>query len=477
MEKQHAEVIVLGGGPGGYAAAFYAASQGKDVYLIDKRSVLGGTCLNEGCIPSKALIHATEVLTLSQEAKNFGIEFKSPKIDIDKLREWKESIITKLNNGIASLCKQKNVTFVHGRAYFEDNKTCRIETESGQQFFTFDHAIIATGSEPAMPHAFDLGNKRVMSSKEALELDGIPESLLVVGGGYIGMELGSVYASLGSKITLIEATSSILMGADPDLVRPVLTKAKQNFDRLFFNTKVSNMSTKGKKINVSYTTEEGSQDEEFDKVLVSVGRRPNSVNIGLENTNVKLDEKGFVVVKDNLQTDEPSIYAIGDIAGGILLAHKASKEAIIAVEAICEQNVSKKDMVIPCVVFTDPEIAWCGITETEAKEQGLEIEVSKFNWAASGRALSIDRVDGLTKLILDKHTHQIIGMGIVGKGAGELIAEGCLAISNSLTADDLAQTVHAHPTLSETLMESAELFFGHSAHAYNPKVEKQKKNV
>ena len=473
MEKQHAEIIVIGGGPGGYAAAFYAASQGKKVYLIDKRKELGGTCLNEGCIPSKALIHATEVLNLSNEAKHFGITFSKPEVDIEKLRKWKNSIIEKLNNGIASLCKQKNVTFVHGRGYFEDGKTCRVETDKGQKFFSFDHAIIATGSEPAIPSAFDLGNKRVMSSKEALDIEEIPKSLLVVGGGYIGMELGSVYASLGSKVTLIEATNSILMGADSDLVRPVLNKAKDNFDRLFFNTKVSQMATKGKKIKVVYKNDDGDHNEEFDKVLVSVGRAPNSFNIGLENTNIKLDDKGFILVKDNLQTDEANIYAIGDVAGGVLLAHKASKEAVIAVEAICEQNVSKENMIIPCVVFTDPELAWCGITETEAKEKGIEIEISKFNWAASGRALSIDRTDGLTKLILDKHTHQIIGMGIVGKGAGELIAEGCLAISNGLNADDLAQTVHAHPTLSETLMESAELFFGHSAHAYNPKVEKQ----
>ena len=477
MDKKHSEVIVLGGGPGGYAAAFYAASQGKKVTLIDKRSQLGGTCLNEGCIPSKALIHATEILTLSDEAAHFGITFSKPSIDIDKLREWKNSIITKLNKGIASLCKQKNVTFVHGRGYFEDNKTCRVETENGQLFYTFDHAIIATGSEPAVPHAFDLGNKRVMSSKEALEIDEIPETLLVVGGGYIGMELGSVYASLGSKVTLVEATSSILMGADADLVRPVLNKAKSNFDRLFFDTKVSEMATNGKQIKVVYKNKEGEFTEDFDKVLVSVGRSPNSVNIGLENTNIKVDDKGFIVVKDNLQTAESNIFAIGDVAGGVLLAHKASKEAVIAVESICDQIVSKEDMIVPCVVFTDPEIAWAGITETEAKEKGLEVEVSKFNWAASGRALSIDRTDGLTKLILDKQTHQILGMGIVGKGAGELIAEGCLAITNQLTAEDLAQTVHAHPTLSETLMESAELFFGHSAHAYNPKVEKKFQNT
>ncbi|RAP30260.1 dihydrolipoyl dehydrogenase [Candidatus Marinamargulisbacteria bacterium SCGC AG-343-D04] len=473
MDKKHYDLVVIGGGPGGYAAAFYAASHGKKVCLVDKREVLGGVCLNEGCIPSKALIHATEVLSSVKEAKEFGITFDKPKIDIKQLKKWKEGIISKLNKGIEMLCEKKKVTFLHGRGYFEDSKTLRVETKKGQQFLSFDDAIIAVGSHPALPAAFDLGNKRIMTSKTALDIEDVPKSLLVVGGGYIGMELGSVYAALGSKVTVIEAMDSILMGADADLVRPVMKHAKENFDELLFSTKVSSMATKGKTISVKYKTSDNKAHEKcFDKVLVSVGRKPNSDNLGLKNTEIKVDDKGFIQTKTNQQTDDAHIYAIGDIAGGILLAHKASKEAVVAVEAILGRRVTNENMVIPCVVFTDPEVAWCGVTEEEARQQKLDVEVSKFSWAASGRALSINRTDGMTKLIIDKQTERILGVGIVGAGAGELIAEGCLAVSSGLTAEDLAETVHAHPTLSETLMESAELFFGHSAHAYNPKKEK-----
>ena len=347
----------------------------------------------------------------------------------------------------------------------------RVETQKGQSFYSYDHCIIATGSKASLPAAFDLGNKRIMTSKEALELSDVPKHMLVVGAGYIGMELGAVYAALGSKVSVIEAQSGMLAGADADLIRPVMAKAKEAFERLIFNAKIKKMATKGKTIQVDYVLDGKSHSECFDKVLVSVGRQPNSVNLGLENTAIKIDDKGFIVVDDTLKTAEASIYAIGDVAGGILLAHKASKEAAIAVQAICGQQVTKASMVVPCVVFTDPEVAWCGVTETEAREQKLAVEVSKFSWAASGRALSLNRTDGLTKLILEKDTHRVLGVGIVGPHAGELIAEGCLAVSNGLTADDLAMTVHAHPTLSETVMESAELFFGHSAHAYNPSKE------
>ena len=471
MKAKKFDVVVIGGGPGGYAAAFYAASSGKHVCLIDKRAELGGTCLNEGCIPSKALIHATEILHMAKTADEFGISFSKPKIDINKLRTWKQSIITKLNQGIATLCKKKNVTFIQGRAHLEETHVCRVETDKGQQFIEFEHAIIATGSQPAMPSTFDLGNKRIMTSTEALEIEEIPKTMLVVGGGYIGMELGSVYAGLGSKVTVIEALDGILAGADPDLIRPVMATAKENFESLIFNAKVTKMATKGKQIEVQYTVDGKQKNESYDNVLISVGRTPNTVNMGLDNIDIKTDEKGFISVNEQLQTNHAHIYAIGDVAGGILLAHKASKEATIAVESILGHRVTKENMVIPCVVFTDPEIAWCGLTETDAKEQGIAIETSKFSWAASGRALSLGRTDGLTKLILEKDTQRILGMGIVGPGASELIAEGCLAISNGLYAADLAETVHAHPTLSETIMESAELFFGHSAHAYNPKVE------
>ena len=471
MKKTQTDVVVIGGGPGGYAAAFYAASQGLDVILVNVSANLGGTCLNEGCIPSKALIHAAEVLHSAKEAEEFGITFKSKSIDISKLRGWKDTIISTLNKGIASLCDKKNVTFIAGRGYFEDAHCLRVETQKGQQFIEFKHAIIATGSKAALPAAFDLGNKRVMTSKEALHLEDVPKNLLVVGGGYIGMELGSVYAALGSKVTLIEALEGILLGADKDLVRPVMKKAESLFDRMLFNTKISKLATKGKTIEVHYSKNDEKITECFDKVLVSVGRLPNSEDLGLENTAIKTDDKGFIVVDSTLKTAENHIYAIGDVAGGILLAHKASKEAVIAVESICSRRVTKDSMVIPCVVFTDPEVAWCGVTEQEAREQGLDVEVSKFSWAASGRALSLNRTDGLTKLILDKQTERVIGAGIVGPGAAELIAEACLAVTNGLHVKDITQTVHAHPTLAETVMEAGELFYGHSAHAYNPKKE------
>lgn len=474
MDKKQVDIVVVGGGPGGYAAAFYAGSQGKKVLLVDARPVLGGTCLNEGCIPSKALIHATEILRASKEAAQCGIDFKEPRIQLDTMREWKDGIIQTLNKGITSLCDKKNVSFLHGRGYFEDDTTLRVETSKGQTFISFDHAIIATGSKASLPPVFDLGNKRIMTSKEALELADIPDTLLVVGGGYIGMELSGVYAALGSKVTVIEAGNTLLAGADTDLIRPVMAQAKRTCDRLLFNATVRSMATKGKTIEVAYSIGDHSHTDVFDKVLVSVGRQPMSVNLGLENTAVKTDAKGFIQTDETGKTAANRIYAIGDVAGGVLLAHKASKEAAIAVEAILGKRVTKAGMVIPCVVFTDPEVAWCGLTETEARANNIEVDVSKFTWAASGRALSLNRTDGLTKLVIDKQTERVLGVGIVGPHAGELIAEGCLAVSNGLTVADLAHTVHAHPTLSETMMEAAELFFGHSAHAYNPALEGRK---
>lgn len=471
MNYVEKDVVVIGAGPGGYAAAFYASSHGKDVLLIEKNSALGGVCLNEGCIPSKALIHASDLIKEAEHGSHFGIEFNKPKINLDKLREWKNSIITKLNSGIQHLADKKNVTVLNGRAIFEDSKTIRVETETGQQFIKFKSCIIAVGSKPALPAAFDLGNKRIMTSKEALDIEEIPEKMLVVGGGYIGLELGTVYSSLGSKITVIEAFSNLLAGADPDLVRPVKKLAEERFEEILTDAKVIKMATKGKKIEVTYEHNGKKSVSHFDRVLVSVGRVPNSDDLGLENAGIDVDDKKFIKVNDKLETSVNNIYAIGDIAGGILLAHKASMEARKAVENICGENSSKKGVHIPAVVFTDPEVAWCGLTETEAKEKNIKVSVSKFPWAASGRALSLDRVDGMTKLILEDETDKILGVGIVGPGASELIAEGCLAVEMEATAEDLSLVVHPHPTLSETLLESAELFYGHSAHAFNPAKE------
>ena len=474
MEKIEKDVVVLGAGPGGYAAAFYASSHGLDVMLIDSSEKMGGVCLNEGCIPSKALIHATEVMKEAEHSAEFGIFYSKPKVDLDKLRSWKNSIISKLNQGVSSLCKMKNVSFMKGRGYFQDNNTLRVETDNGQEYIAFKHCIIAVGSKPAMPAAFDLGNKRIMTSKEALEMNDIPNKMLVVGGGYIGMELGMVYATLGSKVSLIEAMDSILLGADSDIVKPVLNSAKKAFEKCLFNSKVTKMSTKLKQIHVEYDTGSEKKEELFDKVLISVGRSPNSDNLGLENTDVCLDDKKFIQVDDSCRTAAANIYAIGDIAGGILLAHKASKEAKVAVDAMIGQKVTKKDVVIPAVVFTDPEIAWCGLTEIEAKSKGIKVDVSKFPWAASGRAMSLNRTEGFTKLILEPVTHRVLGVSIVGARAAELIAEGCLAVELGATAEDLSDVVHPHPTLSETVMESAELFFGHSAHAFNSLKETKK---
>jgi dihydrolipoamide dehydrogenase len=465
MDPIKTEIVVVGSGPGGYAAAFYAADLGKKVLLIEKDKRLGGVCLNRGCIPSKALLNAAQGISVARESEHRGISFSQPTIDVAKLRAWKESIVAKLAGGVAQLAKMRGVQVLNGRGYFEGSNSLRIETEQGQQFVEFEQAIIAVGSKSALPKAFDLGNPRVMTSREALEVEDIPENLLVVGGGYIGMELGTVYATLGSKVVLVEALDTILAGADPDLARPVMNYAKKAFKEVRLSTKVGKMATSGKHIKVEFEVDGQKKEELYDRVLVAVGRVPNSGDLGLENTKVQLDEKGFVKVNERQQTADPSIFAIGDIAGGILLAHKASKEARIAVEVIVGEDSAFRDVIIPAVVFTDPEVAWCGLTEAEAKQKGREVQVAKFPWGASGRALSYDRPEGVTKLIVDPQTERVLGVGIVGHGAGELIAEGVLAVEMGATVKDLALTVHPHPTLSETLMEAAEAFYGHATHA------------
>lgn len=469
MEPIKTDLVVLGAGPGGYAAAFYAADLGKKVILVEQSPRLGGVCLNEGCIPSKALLHATKVLTESKSFAAHGISFGEPKIELDKLRAWKESVLQKLGQGVASLAKLRNVTVMHGRGYFESSNSLRVETAAGQQFLSFEKAIIAVGSKPAMPRAFDLGNPRIMTSTGALEIQDIPADLLVVGGGYIGMEMGTVYAGLDSRVVVVEALDSILAGADPDLARPVVNYAKKNFRELRVKTRVQQMSTAGKQIKVVMDVNGERMEELYDRVLVSVGRVANGDDIGLENTRVIRDEKGFIKVNERMETTDPALLAIGDIAGGILLAHKAHKEARVAIEALCGEASVFKDVVIPAVVFTEPELAWCGLTEEEAKTKGIRVEVAKFPWAASGRAMTFDKTDGLTKLIIDPETERILGAGLVGHGAGELIAEGVLAVEMGATAHDLAACIHPHPTLSETFMEAAEAFYGYATHAYSRK--------
>ncbi len=464
MEPIKTEIVVLGAGPGGYAAAFYAADLGKKVILVDKEPRLGGVCLNRGCIPSKALLNAAHIVSAAREAEVRGITFAPPSIDLGKLRAWKESILNRLGSGVAQLAKARGVQVINGRGYFEDSRTLRVEMAGGQQLINFERAIVAVGSVSAMPKAFDLGNPRVMTSNQALDLEDIPENLLVIGGGYIGMELGTVYATFGSKVVVVEALDSILAGADPDLARPVVAHASKLFKEIRLKTRVGKMSTAGKQIKVEIEFNGKKTEELYDRVLVAVGRSPNSNDLGLENTKVSFDDKGFIHVNEKQQTTDPAIYAIGDVAGGVLLAHKASKEARVAIEVIVGEDSAFTDITIPAVVFTDPELAWCGLTEQEAKAKGIDVKVSSFPWAASGRALSFDRTDGLTKLVIDPETERILGVGIVGSGAGELISEGVLAVEMGATARDVALAVHPHPTLSETMMEAAEAFYGHATH-------------
>jgi dihydrolipoamide dehydrogenase len=466
MDSIKTEVVVLGAGPGGYAAAFYAADKGKKVILVEQEKRLGGVCLIRGCIPSKALLHAAKLITEARHSEHMGIQFSEPKLDLDKLRAWKESIVDKLASGVSTLAKARGVEVLQGRGYFEDSKTLRVETAEGQKFVTYDAAIVAVGSKSAMPKAFDLGNPRIMTSREALDVPDVPGTLLIVGGGYIGMELGTVYATLGSKVVVVEALGSILTGADADLVRPVQRYAEKAFQQVRVKTKVVSMATAGKQIKVVMETDGKKVEELYDRVLVSVGRVPNHADLGLENTKITKDDRGFIKVNEKQQTNDPSLYAIGDVTGGVLLAHKASREARVAVDAITGDHDTLEKYIVPAVVFTDPEIAWCGLTETEAKEKGITVKIVRFPWAASGRALTFDHPEGMTKLIIDPQTERVLGAGITGQGAGELIGEAVLAIEMGATAYDLAASIHPHPTLSETLMECAEVFYGNATHTY-----------
>jgi len=457
------DVVVIGAGPGGYAAAFCAADQGHQVILIEKRKRLGGVCLNQGCIPSKALLHVAKLIKEAKDSENRGVSFSEPKIDLEKMRHWKNCIIEKLSQGVQFVASKRNVEVICGEAHFENSTTVSIKTEEGDRQINFKKAIIATGSKPALPSVFDLGSPHIMTSTEALELNDIPKDLLVIGGGYIGMELGTVYSALGSNVVVVEALSGILTGADPDLARYVLNYAQENFKDIRLSTKVASMSLEGDKVKVAFEGSGELKEELYDKVLVSVGRVPNSEGLGLENTQVQKTDTGFIQVNNQQQTQDPNIYAIGDVSGGVLLAHKASKEARIAVGAL-SGNEGSNEFLIPAVVFTDPEVAWVGLTHEEAKEKDIPVNVARFPWAASGRANSFDRPDGLTKLIIEPETDKILGVGIAGHGAGELIAEGVLAVEKGLIARDLAEIVHPHPTLSETLKECAEAYYDECTH-------------
>jgi dihydrolipoamide dehydrogenase len=470
-DNSNLHIAVVGGGPGGYAAAFLAADLGLKVTLIDPELNPGGVCLYRGCIPSKALLHVAKLIDESRHAKNWGIEFAEPKIDLARLRSFKEGVVKKLTGGLGLLSKQRKVEYIRGRAAFENSNTLKVTKADGsEESLRFDRIILATGSRPAIIPSLKLDTPRMMDSTGALDVADVPGSLLVVGGGYIGLELGTVYAALGSKVSVVEMLPGLLPGADRDLVLPLHKRMEKIFDSILLNTTVAAVKEEANGIRVTFDGAEVKEREKvFDKVLVSVGRKPNSEIPGLEKTQVKVGQRGFIQVNQQLQTDDPSIYAIGDVVGEPMLAHKASHEGRTAVEAIAGHKVAFEPNAIPAVVFTDPEVAWCGLTETQAQKDNREVKVAKFPWAASGRAITIDRPEGMTKLLIDPQNERVLGVGIVGAGAGELIAEGVLAIEMGALASDLALTIHPHPTLSETLMESAEVFFGTSTDIYRPK--------
>jgi dihydrolipoyl dehydrogenase len=475
MSDSSTQVAVIGAGPGGYAAAFYAADRGMSVTLIDPAPNPGGVCLYRGCIPSKALLHVAEVMNEAKHAEAWGVSFGTPTIDLSRLRAFKDKVVGQLTGGLGQLSKQRKVTYVRGTASFRDARTLEISAEGGPTSagtLRFEHAIVATGSRPASIPGLSIDSPRVMDSTSALDLPDVPKSLLVVGGGYIGLELGSVYAALGSRVTVVEMTGGLLPGADRDLVTVLAKRIERICEAVLLNTRVVGMKQKAEGVTVSFDGDgvgDGPRERTFDRVLVSIGRRPNSAVPGLDRTAVKVNARGFIEVDAARRTAEPSIYAIGDVVGEPMLAHKASHEARVAVDAIAGERVAFEPQAIPAVVFTDPEIAWCGLTETEAKAQKREVSVARFPWAASGRALTIDRPDGVTKLVLHPESGRVLGVGIAGPGAGELISEGVLAIEMGATAEDLKLTIHPHPTLSETVMESAEVFFGQSTHIYRPK--------
>ena len=467
------QLVVVGGGPGGYAAAFLAADLGLSVALVDPEVNPGGVCVYRGCIPSKALLHVANVLGEARGAKAWGIEFGEARIDLAKLRAFKNDVVRRLTGGTGQLVKHRKVQYIQGLAAIVDPHTLRIKkTGGGEESLYFDHAILATGSAPAKPAALAINDARVMDSTAALDLPDVPRSLLVVGGGYIGLELGSVYAALGSAVTIVEMTGGLLPGADRDLVDVLAKRVNRVMKSVLLNTRVIKMAAESKGIRVTLEGPSLQDDARyllFDRVLVAVGRQPNSAIPGLDGTRVKVNERGFVRVDEQMRTDEPSIFAIGDLVGEPMLAHKASHEGRVAVEVIAGENVAFEARAIPAVVFTDPELAWCGLTETQAQKDGRTVVVAKFPWGASGRAITLDRTDGMTKLILDPDTETILGVGLVGPGAGELIAEGVLAIEMGANATDLRLSIHPHPTLTETLMESAEVFFGQATHVYHPR--------
>jgi len=472
------QLCVLGGGPGGYAAAFLAADLGMQVTLVELEPQLGGVCLQRGCIPSKALLHVAKAMAEARQLTEWGVTFGQPTIDIAAVRGRKEKVVAMLTGGLKLLAGKRNVTVVRARAKFENSQTLSLEPVAGSPLadnrLTFEHCIIATGSSPARIPAFDLPTHRVMDSTGALSLPDVPESLLVVGGGYIGLEMGTVYASLGSRVTVVEMTDGLLPGADRDLVKPLQKRLSGTFEGIYLNTKVASLVDCQDSIEVTFDGDVPQKVRRFSRVLLCVGRKPNTANLGLENTGVKVNARGFLQVDKQLRTTDPHILAIGDVAGEPMLAHKAAHEGKTAVEALAGQPAAFEPKAIPAVVFTDPEIAWAGLTETEAKRQNRAVDVAVFPWLASGRAHSIGRTEGMTKWVIDPQTQVVLGCGIVGYGAGDLIAEAVAAIELGATVRDVVEMIHPHPTLGETLGGAAEIYLGIATDIYKPKRDRNK---
>ncbi|MFW5811648.1 MAG: dihydrolipoyl dehydrogenase [Alkalispirochaetaceae bacterium] len=470
--SKRADTVVVGGGPGGYAAAFKASDLGQKVILVDPLENPGGVCLHWGCIPTKALLHVVKVKDEAREARNWGLTFSEPKVDIDQLRGFKDGVIKKLTGGLGQLVKQRKIDHIHGLARFTSESTLTVAlNDGGEEEVSFEHAIIATGASPISLPNVDIESDRILYAKSALELEEIPESLLVVGGGYIGLELGSVFGKLGCEVTVVEMTDGIMPGADRDLVK-VFEQANEGevFKEVLTSTVVDAITESGDGLQVTMKSADGdkgvNRSATFSKVLLTVGHRPNTADLGLEEVGVETSERGFVKVDDQRRTNVKNVFAVGDVTGPPLLAHKANREGQVAAEVITGRKSAYDPATIPAVEYTDPEIAWCGVTEREAEQQGLDVEITSFPWAASGRALAMGTSVGKTKLIVDRTSGRVLGVGIVGKDAGELISEGVLAVEMGALAEDLALSVHPHPTLSETIMEAAELFYGSATHVF-----------
>mgnify|MGYP006171865599 FL=1 len=465
MSSLSPHIVILGAGPGGYPAAFLASEMGMKVTLVDLESQPGGVCLHYGCIPSKALLHAAHSLHVAHEAASFGIHFPSPEIDIDKLRGWKDTVISRLTRGLSQIAKARDVTFVQGRGRFLDDQTLRVVASDELTDIKFDYAVVATGSRPVLPENLRLDSDYIWDSTEALSIPEIPDSLLVVGGGYVGLEMSGVYGALGSRITIVEAANALLPGVDSDLVDVMALQLEDYVENIWLNTTVSKLVETTDGIIATLSGPDADLVEiPFDRVLMSVGREPNVENLGLQELEIELTDSGFIQTDKQKRTSVSNIFAVGDVTGGVMLAHKASHEARVAIEAIAGLPSEWEPPVIPAVVFTEPEIAWTGITETDARRLGLDVEISKFPWSSSGRAITSNLSGGLTKIISESGTERVVGAGIVGRGASELIGEATLAIEMAARLQDLKLTVHPHPTLSETLMEASEIFFGTSPH-------------